>query len=42
MGLRTKPHPSQLLVLVPIAVTAFAVYVVGWRWPAKEIIMFMV
>ncbi|MET3793279.1 Ti-type conjugative transfer system protein TraG [Aquamicrobium terrae] len=34
MGLRTKPHPSQLLVLVPIAVTAFAVYVVGWRWPA--------
>jgi type IV secretion system protein VirD4 len=30
----TKPHPSLLLVLVPVAVTAFAVYVAGWRWPA--------
>jgi type IV secretion system protein VirD4 len=27
-----KPHPSLLVVLVPIAVTAFVVYVVGWRW----------
>ncbi|WVT75515.1 Ti-type conjugative transfer system protein TraG (plasmid) [Sinorhizobium chiapasense] len=33
MALKAKPHPSQLLVLVPITVTAFAVYVVGWRWP---------
>lgn len=33
MPLKAKPHPS-LLVLVPIAITAFAVYVVGWRWPA--------
>lgn len=28
----TKPHPSLLLVLVPLTVTAFATYVVGWRW----------
>ncbi|MBW9064635.1 Ti-type conjugative transfer system protein TraG [Rhizobium herbae] len=34
MALRAKLHPSLLLVLVPIAVTAFAVYAVGWRWPA--------
>jgi type IV secretion system protein VirD4 len=34
MALKAKPHPSLLLVLVPIAVTAFAAYVVGWRWPA--------
>ncbi|MGN7751500.1 Ti-type conjugative transfer system protein TraG [Sinorhizobium sp. 22678] len=33
MTVRAKPHPSLLLVLVPIAVTAVAVYVVGWRWP---------
>ncbi|MGS1097283.1 Ti-type conjugative transfer system protein TraG (plasmid) [Aquamicrobium terrae] len=33
MALRIKPHPSQLLILMPITVTAFAVYVVGWRWP---------
>lgn len=33
MGLRDKPHPSQMLVLVPIAITALAVYVAGWRWP---------
>lgn len=33
MELRTKPHPSQLLILVPMAITAFAIYVVGWRWP---------
>ncbi|MEZ0000709.1 Ti-type conjugative transfer system protein TraG [Sinorhizobium fredii] len=34
MALKAKPHPSLLLVLVPVAVTAFAVYVVGWRWQA--------
>jgi type IV secretion system protein VirD4 len=33
MTVQVKPHPSVLLVLVPIAVTGFAVYVVGWRWP---------
>ncbi|AGS26455.1 Ti-type conjugative transfer system protein TraG [Rhizobium etli] len=33
MGLRGKPHPSLLLVLVPIAVTTVTIYVVGWRWP---------
>ncbi len=33
MALRAKPHPSLLLILLPVAVTAFAVYVVGWRWP---------
>lgn len=33
MTLQAKPHPTLLLVLVPIAITAFAVYVVGWRWP---------
>ncbi|APO77490.1 MULTISPECIES: Ti-type conjugative transfer system protein TraG [Rhizobium] len=33
MGLRGKPHPSLLLVLVPIAVTTITIYIVGWRWP---------
>lgn len=33
MTVQAKPHPSLLLVVVPVAVTAFAVYVVGWRWP---------
>ncbi len=32
MTLKAKPHTSLLLVLVPVAVTAFAVYIVGWRW----------
>ncbi|WP_085027790.1 Ti-type conjugative transfer system protein TraG [Ensifer aridi] len=32
MGLRARPHSSLLLILLPVAVTAFAVYVVGWRW----------
>lgn len=32
MALKSKPHPSHLLILLPVAVTAFAVYVVGWRW----------
>lgn len=27
-----KPHPSLLLILVPFTATAFAAYVVGWRW----------
>ncbi|AJD42420.1 Ti-type conjugative transfer system protein TraG [Rhizobium sp. SEMIA 4085] len=33
MALKHRLHPSLLLVLVPLAVTAFAVYVTGWRWP---------
>jgi type IV secretion system protein VirD4 len=33
MTIRAKPHPSLLLMLVPITVTAFAAYVAGWRWP---------
>ncbi len=33
MTIRAKPHPSLFLILVPITVTAFAAYVVGWRWP---------
>ncbi|QND30438.1 Ti-type conjugative transfer system protein TraG [Sinorhizobium meliloti] len=33
MALKAKPHPSLLLILLPVAVTAFAIYVVGWRWP---------
>jgi type IV secretion system protein VirD4 len=28
-----KPHPSFLLVLVPIVITGFAAYVAAWRWP---------
>ncbi|PDT50331.1 Ti-type conjugative transfer system protein TraG [Sinorhizobium fredii] len=33
MAIKARPHPSLLLILLPVAVTAFAVYVVGWRWP---------
>ncbi|OCP22458.1 MULTISPECIES: Ti-type conjugative transfer system protein TraG [unclassified Ensifer] len=32
MSRPVKQHPSLLLVLVPLTVTAFAAYVVGWRW----------
>ncbi|MBB4277849.1 Ti-type conjugative transfer system protein TraG [Rhizobium mongolense] len=32
MALKHRIHPSLLLVLVPLAVTAFAFYVTGWRW----------
>jgi type IV secretion system protein VirD4 len=32
MALKGKLHPSLLLVLVPIAVTAITVYIVGGRW----------
>ena len=32
MTLRTIPHPSLLLVLVPVAVTALTFFVTGWRW----------
>lgn len=32
MTKRRKPHPSLLLVLVPIAVTTLAAYVVSWGW----------
>jgi type IV secretion system protein VirD4 len=37
MTTMAKPHPSLLLVMVPIVVTAFAVYVVGWRWPSLAV-----
>lgn len=33
MALKAKLHPSLLVILFPVAVTAGAVYVVGWRWP---------
>lgn len=33
MGLKSTPHPSLWLLLVPVTVTAFAVYAAGWRWP---------
>ncbi|MBO1040987.1 Ti-type conjugative transfer system protein TraG [Brucella pituitosa] len=33
MTTRTKPHPSQLLVLVPIIISGFAFYVANWHWP---------
>ncbi|RCS22792.1 Ti-type conjugative transfer system protein TraG [Phyllobacterium salinisoli] len=32
MALKAQLQPGLSLVLVPVAVTAFAVYVVGWRW----------
>lgn len=32
MTTRVKPHLYLALALVPLAVTAFTVYVVGWRW----------
>ena len=28
-----RPHPSLILVLVPIVVTGFTFYVANWRWP---------
>ncbi|MBY5866531.1 Ti-type conjugative transfer system protein TraG [Rhizobium leguminosarum] len=34
MALKGRLHPSLLLVLVPVAVTAVTVYVTGWRWSA--------
>ncbi|WP_331375338.1 Ti-type conjugative transfer system protein TraG [Sinorhizobium chiapasense] len=33
MAVKGRFNPSLLLVLVPIAVTAITVHVVGWRWP---------
>ena len=30
---RAKPHPSVLLIFVPIVVSGFAFYVANWRWP---------
>ncbi len=33
MMARGRPHPSLLLILVPIVVSAFAFYVANWRWP---------
>lgn len=32
MAVTRKPHPSLLLTLVPIIVTAIIVYIVAWRW----------
>lgn len=32
MAVRVKLHPTLLLVLVPVAVTAITAYIVGWRW----------
>ncbi len=34
---RAKPHPSLLLVLVPIVVSGFTFYVANWRWPELAI-----
>ncbi|MCJ9690994.1 Ti-type conjugative transfer system protein TraG [Rhizobium sp. MC63] len=34
-----KPRPSLLLVLAPIAGTAFGAYVVGWRWQELAAVM---
>ncbi|WP_435656777.1 hypothetical protein [Brucella pituitosa] len=33
MTTRTKPHPSELLVFVPIIISGFAFYIANWRWP---------
>ena len=33
MTVKAKPHPSLLLVFVPIVVTGFAFYAANWRWP---------
>jgi len=35
MALKRRLHPSLLLVLVPVAVTAITVYIVDWRWTAS-------
>lgn len=32
MTSKRRSHPSLLLVLVPVAVTALTVYIVGWKW----------
>lgn len=32
MTLKVSMHPASLLILVPVAVTAIAVHLVGWRW----------
>ncbi|MGO6819829.1 Ti-type conjugative transfer system protein TraG [Rhizobium brockwellii] len=34
MALKGRLYPSLLLVFVPIALTAIAVCITGWRWPA--------
>ncbi|PDV86123.1 Ti-type conjugative transfer system protein TraG [Rhizobium sp. H4] len=34
MAVRRKLHPSLLLVLVPIVVTAITLAIIGWRWRA--------
>lgn len=33
MTVRAKPHPSLLLVFVPVVISGFAFYVANWRWP---------
>ncbi|MBB4409441.1 Ti-type conjugative transfer system protein TraG [Agrobacterium radiobacter] len=30
---KAKPHPSLLLIIVPIVVTGFTFYAAHWRWP---------
>jgi type IV secretion system protein VirD4 len=30
---KAKPHPSLLLIIVPIVVTSLTFYVANWRWP---------
>lgn len=32
MALKGKLHPSLLLILVPIVVTAITIHIAGWRW----------
>ncbi|CAN7627026.1 Ti-type conjugative transfer system protein TraG [Pararhizobium sp. LjRoot238] len=32
MALKSRLHPSLLLVLVPVAVTVLTAYICGWRW----------
>ncbi|OAE49169.1 Ti-type conjugative transfer system protein TraG [Agrobacterium tumefaciens] len=33
MKRKAKPHPSLLLIIVPIVVTGLTFYVAHWRWP---------
>ncbi|NSL19712.1 Ti-type conjugative transfer system protein TraG [Agrobacterium tumefaciens] len=30
---KAKPHPSLLLIIIPIVVTGFTFYAAHWRWP---------
>ena len=33
MTAKRRLHPSLLLVLVPVVITALTIYIVGWKWP---------